>query len=102
MGLVTYCERCGKDSRPHDSYRKQPCRACLEAKLGGLRAILSAEVGGERHGDTLIRLAGELKSCRTRKHVTTDDWRQWLREFGARLNRAAEAESEGSDVGKGD
>ena len=55
-----------------------------------LHAVVSALVGGERPGDTLIRLANLIMRVqKDTPHVVTADWKDWLRDIGKRLNTVA-------------
>ncbi|MAH46982.1 hypothetical protein CMI37_14230 [Candidatus Pacearchaeota archaeon] len=99
--LLTFAERL--DCRCDDAYtsRGRHGPSCLwdlaeeiREAVKEERNYISATVGGERPGDTLIRLAGLIVSVRRSEHVTTQDWREWLRDFGRRLNEAAEKAEE--------
>jgi hypothetical protein len=65
----------------------------LEAIVDKLQAVMVARVGGERLGDTLLRLARLLQAVKTEQGVDVDvaDWQSWLADCGHRLNQAAEA-----------
>jgi len=75
------------------------CPVCMWAEVVELRGkvkqfhnVISGIQGGERPGDTLIRLAPLIRSVKLtsdQPDTTTADWREWLLDFGARLNEVS-------------
>ena len=64
----------------------------VQAGIERLQAVISGIQGGERPGDTLIRLAPLIRSVKRtsdQPDTTTADWREWLLDFGARLNEVS-------------
>lgn len=58
-------------------------------RLIPLHELQNSLVGGERPGDTLIRMAGLIRAMRIDdSQLTVSDWVDWLRDFGQRLNDA--------------
>jgi len=51
----------------------------LSAGIQQLRELIGAEQGGETPGDTLRRMADDIRDR---------DWRNWVKEYGQRLNDA--------------
>ncbi len=98
--LKAAIERARQDTVHQTQSLIQKDRIILAMEVERLQPIveyLQAPVGGETVGDTLIQLAGLIVNTKwtTPKSPTTEDWRAWLRDCGARLNEAAKAAEEG-------
>lgn len=84
-------KRLGLKSGEYEIIRDDEASGCPQCKL--LQDTLSARVGGERLGDTLIRLGGHIVRTEKNRYVSTEDWREWLTDVGQRLNEAAGKEA---------
>lgn len=68
--------------------------ARLVAKIVELRAVVEPfanRAGGERPGDTLLRVAEKITVRGRERGVENEDWREQLRDFSQLMNAAADA-----------